>query len=154
MKKGQEEMVGFALILIVVAVIIIVLISFSIRPDEKVLEDYETESFILALLGTTTNCEIGYEFRTIQELIPDCSSNKICSDSESSCIVLKNAINSSLYNGWGQQNGVVGYGFAILDNSDILIELNEGNSSRNYKGFEYFASNDIIVRLKVYEIIS
>lgn len=153
-RKGQEEMVGFALILIIIAIVIVVLVSFSIKPSEEVLESYEAESFILALLGTTTQCEIGFEFRTVQELISDCSSNNLCLDEKSACIELENAVNGSLSEGWGKQNGVVGYLMEIWSGDDRLISQNIGNSSRTYKGFEYYADREIRIKLKVYEVIS
>ena len=56
-KVGQDEMVGFGLIIILVAIIFIVFISIYIRkPTEKV-NDYEANSFIQSVLQYTTNCE-------------------------------------------------------------------------------------------------
>ncbi len=46
-KKAQEELVGFALIIIIVAVILLFLIVFSLRSNEKeAVESYEVNSFI------------------------------------------------------------------------------------------------------------
>ena len=61
-KKGQEEMVGFALILILVAIIVLVFIGFSIRsPEKESVESYEVESFLQSMLQYTTECENNVE---------------------------------------------------------------------------------------------
>jgi len=56
-KKAQEEMVGFALIIIVVAVILLVFLSIGLRKDGREdVESYEVASFIQSLLQYHTSC--------------------------------------------------------------------------------------------------
>ena len=59
--KGQEEMVGFALIVIIVAIILLVIIGLSLgtRGNREAVQSYEAESFLSAALQYTSNCIIG-----------------------------------------------------------------------------------------------
>ena len=62
-KKAQEEMVGFALIIILVAVILLIFLGFSLRDQEKeTIESYEVESFIQSFLQYTSDCRDNLEF--------------------------------------------------------------------------------------------
>jgi len=57
-KHSQEEMVGFAIIIIVVAVILLVFLSiYLLKPSKTNLENYEIKSFINSFLEYTTSCE-------------------------------------------------------------------------------------------------
>ncbi len=77
-RKAQEEMVGFALIMIIVAVIVLIFLSLSLRnQEEEIVENYEVDSFIQSFLMYTSDCADGYEprYRTIEKLIIDCNKN-------------------------------------------------------------------------------
>ena len=72
-KYGQEEMVGFALIMIIVAIILLIFLSFSLGKSEKeTVESYEVESFIQSMSQYTTDCRDNLEYVSIQKLIFDC----------------------------------------------------------------------------------
>ena len=69
-KRAQEEMVGFALILILVAVIFLVFLVFYIKkPLSESIEDPEITSFIQAIMQYTTKCEYNSENITLRNLI-------------------------------------------------------------------------------------
>src|SRR3989338_10745103 len=100
-KFGQEEMVGFALILILVAIIILVFIGFSIRsPEKESVESYEVESFLQSMLQYTTSCENNIEKLPVQKLVFSCNAKEKCLDGRDSCEVLQTELESILKESW------------------------------------------------------
>src|SRR4030042_5939088 len=108
--KAQDEMVGFALIIIIVAVIFIVFVSIYLnKPKEKTV-DYQANSFVQSMLQYTTICEDeNLENLTVQDLMAKCKEGNPCYYNEelragcrpgspcpyesNPCIILNNTIN-------------------------------------------------------------
>ena len=148
-KSGQEEMIGFALIVILVAVILLVFLGFSMRaPQKETVESYEIESFIQASLQYTTTCVEGYEpkYYSIRKLITACENNENCLDESSTCDVLKSTFKEIIEESWhiGENLPVKGYELKILsDNNEILL-IQKGNITKNSKGSaQYLRGTDI-----------
>jgi hypothetical protein len=155
-KLGQEEMVGFAVILIIVAVILLVLISFMVKKTDSVaVENYEVESFIQSTLQYTSNCENYLGFQSIQELIISCEAEENCLDEQFSCDVLNSTLKDLIMKSWnvGEESAIKGYKFKVLVGEEEKFILNGGNETINYKGgFQDFArrSKDYEVSLNIY----
>ncbi|MBU4116158.1 MAG: hypothetical protein KKG94_00235, partial [Nanoarchaeota archaeon] len=76
-KRSQEEIVGFALIIIIVAVILLIFLGFYLRaPQKEIIESYEIESFIQSFLQYTSDCESNLEFLPVKNLIFACYENQ------------------------------------------------------------------------------
>src|SRR3989344_6528519 len=134
MVRGQEEFVGFALILIIGAVIFLVFLMFSLNGEQKeAVESYEVESFLEASLHTTTECQDKYGYLTIKELIADCYNQEECLDGKDSCEVLSSNLRGILKAGW-DVNAVKGYYLNISSDNDEIMSISEGNKTSNYKG--------------------
>lgn len=135
-KIGQEEIMGFAIILVIIAVIALVFISLSNNKNQKQsLEDYETTSFLKAFLETTTSCEKNGNFIPIKDLIFECGRNNLCLDETPACEVL-NETSSEIIDIWevGNLNPVKGYELIIGIDDEILVEIKKGNETESYKG--------------------
>ena len=144
-KRGQEEMVGFALIIIIVAVILLVFIGFSLRGTTKdIVESYEVESFIQAFLQYTTDCrDKTNDILTIRELILECNDLEKCSDERDTCIVLKSVLGGILNESWkvGEDRPVKGYELNISSQEKNILAISNGDhSTGNSKG----ASQDFV----------
>lgn len=144
-KKAQEEMVGFAMIIIIMAVIILILLGISLNKPavSQGVESYEVDSFIQALLQHTTECSTdeGYSYDDISNMIAECDMGLFCwNESEineiSVCETLNSTIKEILENSWktGQDRPVKGYGFNITQESLVITSLIAGNMTSNYKG--------------------
>lgn len=138
--KGQEEMIGFALIIIIVAVILLVFLTLSLRNKSKEgVESYEVESFIQAVLQYTTECRDSndLEFLSIQKLIFDCSNEEQCLDERNSCEVLNSELANIIEESWqvGEDRPVKGYSLKITENEveEVLPVIEQGNITANYK---------------------
>ena len=155
-KRGQEEMVGFVVIVVIVSVVLLVLLGFLLRsPDKSAVESYEVESFIQASLQYTSECENQIEFLSIQDLIVACERGEKCLDERDSCEILNESLKGIIGKTWnvGEGSAVKGYKFTIRIEEEEKWVLKEGNETGNYKGaFQDFAKrgNSYEVSLDVY----
>ena len=151
--KAQQEMVGFALIIIMVAVIILVFLTISLRKTSQEVESYEVESFLQALSQHTTDCSVTSEldYLDIKDLIEECVSNQICIDTRPTCAVLNSTLRSLINNSWqvGENRPNKGYVFNSTYEGEEIFSLNQGNTTlRNNKGAsQNFESLDIYFKV-------
>lgn len=140
-KSGQEEMVGFGLILILVAIVFIVFISVYIRKPSENITDYKSNSFVQAILQYTTTCqEENLQNLSVQELITKCQDGNPCYyRSMKPCIILNNTLRDIATQSWnpGINNPVKGYSL-IINVSDGRTErqisnITKGVVTNNYK---------------------
>jgi len=155
-KKAQEEMVGFALILIIVAVIFIVLLaSYIKKPQSEGIGSSEANSFVQSFLQYTTSCEQNSENITVQRLIFKCQEKEICSYNLDPCKVLNDTLKGIIKESWnvGEKNPVKGYSLIIFSEKQQILNLSEGVVTNNYKGSEQdFGKGDefIIILFNAY----
>lgn len=154
-KKGQEEMVGFVLIVIIVAVMFLVFIGFYIRQDRDVgdRDSREISQFLEAMDRYTSECAIRFEpdFSTIGELVQECYNGRLCLNGKNACEVLGKDVKEILEGSWhvGNESYYKGYEFSAYyesSNSGIeesedegienIIEMSDGVCSGRYIGAE------------------
>ena len=136
-KVGQEEMVGFMLIIIIVAVIMLVFLSFYLRDSPKeIVESYEVESFIQAFLQHTTDCRDNLEYLSIRKLIFDCDDGGICLDGRDICEVLDSTLTNLVEESWkvDSDTPIKGYELNITSNKEEMLLIKKGNKTNNYRG--------------------
>jgi hypothetical protein len=134
-KKAQEEMIGFAVILIIVAVIMAVLIGFMVRRESKgVLQSYEIGSFLESMLKYTSTCEDYLGYQDIQELIISCKNGFVCLNGVNSCDLLNSSIENMVNSSWniGPEAPKKGYRLKIGLNEADWWSIQKGNFSSNY----------------------
>ena len=94
-KKGQEEMVGFVLIILLVVIIGLVFLGIAIRKSPNIEEQSSNriDSFLKSIRYYTTECEIpSGNYRTIEQLINDCYENEQCINNKLACEVLEDTL--------------------------------------------------------------
>jgi len=138
-KRAQEEMVGFALIIIIVAVILLVFLAVSLnKSKEEVLGTNEVSSFVQSILSYTTSCaEYQDNYYSIQKLIIECNNYESdCLDGRKTCDVLNSTLKGIVDESWpvGENTPIIGYEFFITVNDEVLIFFEEGNKTLNSKG--------------------
>ena len=152
-KRAQEEIVGFALILIIVAVILLVFLGISLnKPKTTNTNSYEVESFMQSCLQYTTDCEIDYEYADIQRLIFACNNNQKCMDNRDSCDVLKKDLKEITEESWpvGENSVSKGYELNISAENTEILNLKKGNSTQEYKGTVQELPDSIEILFRVY----
>ena len=151
LKKGQEEIVGFALIIIIVSVILLFFLSFSLRDSQKMeIASYEVEGFIQAFLQHTSDCEDNLGFLSVQELIFSCDNNEMCLDERDVCDAMELTLTNICENSWnvGENTPIKGYELRITSDETEILLISKGNTTQNYKG----AMQDFAKRGQDYEI--
>lgn len=135
-KKAQEEMVGFALIIVIVAVILLIFLGFSLNSKKEAVENYEVESFIQSFLQYTSDCEDYLDYLSLQDLIFACERNKKCLDGRDSCEVLNETLTGIAEAGFPIEGDrpVKGYFLNITIEGGEMFSLTKGNITKNSKG--------------------
>lgn len=138
-RSGQEEIVGFAVIMIIVAVIFVVIIGFLLTSrdsDTDTVQNYEISSFLSASLQYTTECEDYIEFLSLKDLISACEEKDTCLNGQDSCVVLNETISEMMKNSWdvGSQSAIKGYSLNIIVDGEERLLFEEGNKTGSYKG--------------------
>lgn len=152
-KKAQEEMVGFALIIIVVSVILLIFLGFSLNKSQKEnVESYEVESFIQSFLQYTTECKDNFDFLSLRQLVYKCQSNEMCVNEKNPCDVLNQSAKDLVVASWkvGAERPAKGYEFTIIANNKTLVELSEGNETINSKGSIQYLPREIVIYFTAY----
>lgn len=157
---GQEEMVGFAIILIIVAVILLVFISSSIKNTKNdELQNYEVSGFIQAFLQYTTDCQTPRETLTIQSLTFECEKGTVCMNEEKACDVLEETLKKIMEESWsvgeGEKYREKGYELVILADKEQLIEpITKGvfdSNENNYRGAtQEFSKSGTRVKMEIF----
>ena len=137
-KFGQEEMVGFALIIILVSVILLVFLAFSLNKPKTEIESYEVNSFLQATLQYTTTCQTSSgikKFNTIQDLVFECDLKNKCDNEENTCKVLNETLTDLLDESWpiGEDRPNKGYELTINTQENLILSIQEGNLTNNCK---------------------
>ena len=138
-KKAQEEMIGFAIIIVLVSVILLAFLGFSLShsSSEKV-QSYEVEGFLYSSLQFTTSCD-GYNSNlSLQKLIFQCYSKRDCLSGGNPCEILNETLKGILNASWPiYDNNSLYKGYAMNiweeNNKEMLFSLDKENATKNYK---------------------
>ena len=136
-KKGQEEMVGFALIVIIVSIIILVFLGFFLgNSKNQSVQSFEAESFVISSLQYSTQCADYYGYLSVTDLIFMCNSKTLCRGGEYSCSILNSTLSGILNQSWnvGEGSSVKGYALDITSNTGEVLSISKGNITRNSEG--------------------
>lgn len=144
-KKGQEEMVGFALIMIIVAIIALVLLAVTSKKPVTADESRELANFLNGMSYYTTNCSSSGEMLSMKELIRACLREEKCDDGKYACEIMNKTLKPIVETSFPESGKVSGYSFSIEHNSTVVKNiLTFGNLScnGNMRGAElYYPAN-------------
>lgn len=153
-KLAQEEMVGFALIIIIVAVILLVFLGLSMKKTSKEpAKSYEVESFLSTMVQYNTNCENSRgDFVRVKDLISDCDMDKECRDGKTACEVLEKTVREMAQTAWNTNPGsaIKGYELNMSADNEQVLFVKIGNSTNNNKGSSQDLPRSIEVLFTVY----
>lgn len=136
-KKGQEEMVGFMIIVVIVALVLLFFLVFSWQSETQGEDSLEAASFLQSALSYTTDCHNGIRYLALDDLIAACYREENCGSSEEySCDVLNQTLEGILEESWpvGAEERYKGYNFEVRADNSTLIAVSEGNTTNTYKG--------------------
>ncbi len=133
-KKGQEEMVGLVMVILLVAVIFIVFLGIMVRrggaSETQSLEVYQ---FLDSLSEFTSNCssDSGYSYKQIDDLAVSCDRGLTCSGEGNACDYLNSSVKNIIEANWnfGESSPQKGYNFVAKFSSrePMKISSESGN---------------------------
>src|SRR3989344_1842408 len=128
LRKGQHEIAGFVLIVLLVSVIGVVFLSIALNKGSAIEpRSAEISNFLSSMMYTTTDCAINYvpQYRDMQDLIKECYKDSLGEN-------LINLIDKSMP--VGEEAVQKAYNFAAFYSSrqetipdESIINLNKGS---------------------------
>ena len=148
MKRGQEEIVGFVLIVVLVSVVLMIFLGIYIRKvPNDVSESRDIHQFLESSMEYTTECVTSFypDYRKVGELFKECLGNDKCLDGANSCDVLNESMVSLIDSGWliNEDSPYKGYIFVseyeAFENSSrtSILSLSSGSCNGSRKGASY-----------------
>jgi len=152
-KKGQEEIVGFVLIMVIVSVVFLIFLGISLRTGSNGIrsESSEIYQFLESSMEYTSSCSYSStpDYFSLGELFEECYSGNNCLNEKNSCDVLNTTLVEIFESSWNidpEGEGVVeGYEFVsmyVADSSaegEEIISLKEGDCNGPIKGASYLS---------------
>jgi hypothetical protein len=156
-KKGQQEIVGFVLIVVVVMVAVMVFFAISIRDSgEEISDDLEISNLIDSVLHVTSECAIVYEpdYDDYEELLKSCYRGKRCKNLDiDSCEYLNESLNEILLKVIGSESNLAGYSVSFFaKGGEDLMGWNYGHCSTYSSGAQksiVSTSDTLVLRFRV-----
>lgn len=158
-KKGQQEMVGFILIVVLVVVGLMVFLVISLRSSPESEGNLEVANILDALMKHTTDCAIIYEpdYDDIEDLFKSCHQEDSCSNLDiSACDYLNDSLRDILGAMMESEASVSYYQLnSFAKDADgrrsYLLTFEEGNCTGNARSAQrniVSYSDSLIIRIK------
>ncbi len=128
-KKGQEEIVGFVLIMVITAVVLLIFLGITLRKGSvNEIESVESYQFLESVMEYTSDCAVRFvpDYSRIGELFGECLEGRKCLDGRGSCEALNESVQSILEKSWKVDNESIIKGYeldAIYTNGDEKEEI-------------------------------
>ncbi len=139
-RKGQEEVVGFVVVVVLVAVVFVFFLGFSSYDAPGIHEktSQDLRHFLESIRVFTTDCELTeHSPLEFKDLINACYAGKTCTSGKKACDALNTTATTILTTAFpvGKEYFTKGYRFKIIysespeNQEDSLISLSQGNCS-------------------------
>ncbi len=161
-RKGQEEGVGFVLIIVIVVIVFLILMGIMIRqksPDVKK-ESRDITQFLESAAEYTSDCAMRYEpaYSKVGDLMKECHRESFCISKLGACEVLENTLRGLIDSSWqvGANRPIKGYILNITyesnQSSEEILAIIKGNCGFEIREGEYLypdAPGTIVADLKL-----
>lgn len=136
-KSGQEEFVGFAIIMVIIAIIGVIFLGIMMRQgsgDSQAYRSVDAENLLGSMMQVTSSCvESPPFFREMRDLVKDCDEDRECEDGRLACDVLEEEVSWNLDKAMESDNKIKGYNFKVgagsINDSRVIKEVKRGNCS-------------------------
>lgn len=112
-RKGQEEIVGFVIVMVLVSIVILILLGLSLSNEPGSVNSKDIEQFLQSSLEYTSTCAIRYvpDYARIGELVDSCRQHETCTDGRNACDVLNSTFSEIIPVGLhiGPESPFIGY---------------------------------------------
>jgi len=130
-KKAQTEILGLAIIVVIVSIGLLFVVKFLItQPPQETRESYIRSELASNILGSIMDADTNCKGHSIPYLIKDCAEydpGRISCGGSLSCEYIESHINFILSNFMDTLGGNKSYKFLAELDQEILFEISEGN---------------------------
>jgi len=158
-KVGQQEIVGFVLIVVLVVVGLMVFLVISLRDSGEEIKSIEVENMLDALMKQTTGCAISYvpDYDNFEDLFKSCYKNNRCSNlGIGACDYLNESLTEVLEAMFLTEATISAYQieFMAKDGEDMsgILKIFDGNCTGTVREAQrniVSGSDSLIIRMKV-----
>ena len=157
LKKGQQEIAGFVLIVVLVVIALMIFLIISVRKTPEEVQSLEVENMLSAVMKYKTDCAIVYEpdYDNIEDLVKSCYDNARCTNLDKmACAYLNESLQDIMSDLMKSESTVGAYELDIFhrDSEERILFLFDGNCTGSVSGAQkniMVDSGDIIVRLRL-----
>ena len=158
LKIGQQEMVGFVLIVVLVMIALIVFLIISVGKKQEIRDNVEVENLLGSLMRYTTDCAIVYEpdYSDVEELIKDCKDLDRCTNlNKESCDYLNETLTKVMDSLIASEASISAYEFSVQEkeSEERIFYVRAGNCTGQVSGGQQLIpeanGQGILVRLNV-----
>ena len=150
MKKGQEEIVGFVVIIVLVAVVFLVILGLYLRQKAPATqkESIDVKQFLDSAMEYTSDCKAGpsQQYFSLGQLVRECYDKARCLSEEDSCDALKRTLLGIIETNWkiGEDRPSKGYIFNSTYSSsgsygEEILFIAKGNCTMERIGAEHLS---------------
>ena len=158
-KRGQQEIVGFVLIVVLVVVGLMVFLIISLRDSDEQEKSVEVGNMLDAIMKHTTECAVVYEpdYDSFEDLFKSCHEGDQCSNlGLSACDYLNESLAAVLDGMFATEAKVVAYqvDFLVKDDAgeDGILRILEGNCTGSVSSAQRSVvshSDSLVIRLRI-----
>ncbi len=127
--RGQEEIVGFVAVVVLIAVVALVFLAFSLRSPIEKRESVTIAQFLESAQEYTTECALRFvpDYARLEELFGACREGKTCVNGEDTCDVLNQTVKALVEAGLrpGADRPLKGYEFQAVYLANVSLEGGE-----------------------------
>lgn len=162
-KRGQQEIVGFVLIVVLVVIGLMVFLVIALRGGGKDLESVRVSNMLDVIMKSSSDCAIVYEpdYDDFEDLFKSCFKGKRCSNlGVDACDYLNKSLNDVVESMISSEAGVSGWGIDFLESNDggevgIWRMGRWNNCSGRVSGAQRVivsGGGNLVIRMKICEI--
>ncbi|MBS3066071.1 hypothetical protein J4229_03445 [Candidatus Pacearchaeota archaeon] len=160
-RNGQEEIVGFVIIVVIVAVVLSVVLGVYIRQEAPITkaESKDVSQFLDSAMEYTSECTNGIgEYFSVEELIRECYYDSKCNGA-SSCDMLTRTLQEMIDFNWkiGEDKPFKGYMFNASyssANKEEILLIKKGLCATEKIGAEHLSPATPGAIISILEICS
>jgi hypothetical protein len=152
--KGQQEIVGFVLIVVLVMVAMMVFLIISVRDSGEEVSGAEVSNMLDVLLKTTSECAVVYEpdYDDFEDLVKSCYKKDDCSNLDRSAC---DYLNESFYDMVSVMVSVdasINWSVDLFERDGAgILKWEEGSCTGGVSGAQrsIISGNDLVVRMRI-----
>jgi len=133
-KKGQQEIVGFVLIVALVMVVMMVFLVYSLRDSPMEEDSLEVDNLLNSVMRKTTECIVSFEptHDDFEDLFKSCYEGEECENlGKSACDYLNESLRRVLFEVMKSEASVSAYQWDFFEKeSSGLLRIYEGECGR------------------------